>query len=59
MNTKEKKRLEEHERWWKLMNVPLENVSQEDLEWAERQDQFNSYCSKRIWQAEIERRKGL
>ena len=47
----------EKERFVKLMNTELENVSMEDLEWASKQDRFNSVASKTVWLAEIERRK--
>lgn len=47
----------DHARWWKCMTMPLQDVPQEDLEWAAQQDQFNSYTSKNGFLAEIERRK--
>lgn len=47
----------DHDRWWKCMAIPLQDVPQEDLEWAANQDQFNSYTSKNVFLAEIERRK--
>ena len=47
----------DHERWWKCMTMPLQDVPQEDLEWAANQDQFNSYTSKNGFLQEIERRK--
>ena len=46
-----------YEKWWRLMNIPLMDISQEDLEWAVQQDEFNSYSSKQIFLAEINRRK--
>ena len=39
------------------MTIPLMDIPQDDLEWAAQQDQFNSYESKNIFLAEIERRK--
>ena len=45
------------DRFWKLMITPLCEVSDEDLEWASKQDKRNSYTSKIVWLSEIERRK--
>jgi len=45
------------DRFWKAMNTPLCEVSDEDLVWASRQDGRNSYYSKSVWLSEIERRK--
>ena len=39
-----------------LMNIPLEDISLEDLQWASEQP-YNSLTSKNIFLAEIERRK--
>ena len=47
----------DYNRWWKCMTIPLMDVPQEDLEWAAKQDQFNSYTSKNGFLQEIERRK--
>lgn len=38
------------------MNIPLEDISSEDLQWASKQP-YNSLSSKNIFLAEIERRK--
>ena len=45
-----------HSRWLKLMQLPLEDISLEDLQWASEQP-YNSFTSKNIFLAEIERRK--
>ena len=45
-----------HSRWFKLMQLPLEDISLEDLQWASEQP-YNSLASKNIFLAEIERRK--
>lgn len=47
----------DYDRWWKCMTMPLQDVPQEDLEWATNQDQFNCYTSKNGFLQEIERRK--
>lgn len=47
----------DHDRFWNLMTMPLYTVSDEDLEWASKQDQLNSYASKCVWLSEIKRRK--
>ena len=39
-----------------LMDIPLEDISLEDLQWASEQP-YNSLSSKNIFLAEIERRK--
>lgn len=39
-----------------LMRIPLMDVSDEDLVWAYHQDMFNSYMSKSVWKAEMDRR---
>lgn len=39
-----------------LMNIPLEDISLEDLQWASEQP-YNSLTSKNIFLTEIERRK--
>lgn len=39
-----------------LMNIPLEDISSEDLYWASKQP-YNSLLSKNIFLTEIERRK--
>lgn len=44
-------------KFWKLMNVPLKDISDSDLEWASKQDHLNSHMSKKVFLAEIERRK--
>ena len=51
------KGISDYDIWWECMNIPLMNIPQEDLEWAAQQDQFNSYTSKNVFLAEIERRK--
>ncbi len=45
-----------HSRWLTLMQLPLEDISLEDLQWASEQP-YNSLSSKNIFLAEIERRK--
>lgn len=56
-----KKTLKEEERDYekfnKLMRVPLMDLSDEDLDWAYRQDRFNSINSKGFFYQEIMRRK--
>lgn len=47
---------ENYSRWLTLMQLPLEDISLEDLQWASEQ-QYNSLSSKNIFLAEIERRK--
>ena len=47
---------ENYSRWLTLMQLPLEDISSEDLQWASEQ-QYNSLTSKNIFLAEIERRK--
>ena len=47
---------ENYSRWLTLMQLPLEDISLEDLQWASEQ-QYNSLTSKNIFLAEIERRK--
>ena len=42
--------------WLTLMQLPLEDISTEDLQWASEQP-YNSLTSKNIFLAEIERRK--
>lgn len=44
-------------RFWRIMNTHLCEVSDEDLEWASKQELLNSYTSKCVWMYEIERRK--
>ena len=43
-------------KFWNLMNTPLQDLSYSDLEWASKQDRLNSYMSKKIFLLEIERR---
>ena len=45
-----------YSRWLKLMQLPLEDISLEDLQWASEQP-YNSLTSKNIFLSEIERRK--
>ena len=45
-----------YSRWLKLMQLPLEDISLEDLQWAAEQP-YNSLTSKNFFLAEIERRK--
>lgn len=52
----EKQHNEDYEKFNKIINTPLSKVSLKDLEWAEKQNQFNSYCSKEIFRAEIKKR---
>lgn len=47
---------ENFDRFSLLMNIPLEAISLEDLQWASEQP-YNSLSSKNIFLAEIERRK--
>lgn len=47
---------ENYSRWLTLMQLPLKDISSEDLQWASEQ-QYNSLTSKNIFLAEIERRK--
>lgn len=47
---------ENYSRWLKLMQLPLEDISLEDLQWASEQP-YNSLTSKNIFLAEIERGK--
>ena len=47
---------ENYFRWLTLMQLPLEDISLEDLQWASEQP-YNSLTSKNIFLAEIERRK--
>lgn len=49
----------DYEKWWRIMNIPLMNIPQEELLWAAAQDKFNSFCSKNGFLQEIERRKNL
>ena len=44
-------------RFIKLMNTPLNKVSDKDLDWCIKQDKFNSIASKYFQLAEIKRRK--
>lgn len=39
----------ERVKFWKLMNVPLKDISDENLEWASKQDHLNSYMSKKYF----------
>ena len=43
-------------KFWNLMNTPLQDLSDDDLEWASKQDRLNSYTSKNVFLFEIERR---
>lgn len=43
-------------KFWNLMNTPLQDLSDSDLEWVSTQDHLNSYMSKKIFLLEIERR---
>ena len=47
---------ENYSRWLTLMQLPLEDISLEDLQWASEQP-YNSLTSENIFLAEIERRK--
>lgn len=47
----------EWERFMNIMNTPLIEITQEDLEWAVRQDKFNSINSKGFFEQEIKRRE--
>jgi hypothetical protein len=47
---------ENYSRWLTLMQLPLEDILLEDLQWASEQP-YNSLSSKNIFLAEIERRK--
>lgn len=44
------------DRFWNLMTTPLYRVSDADLVWASQQDKLNSWMSKQVWLAEIQRR---
>ena len=39
------------------MKIPMKDIKQEDLEWAYKQDKFNSLVSKGFFEQEIKRRK--
>lgn len=54
---KEEKEKKDYERFMRLMYEPLINLSDEDLQWAYKQDKFNSYTSKQIFYSEMLRRK--
>lgn len=43
-------------KFWNIVNTPLQDLSNSDLEWASKQDHLNSYMSKKIFLLEIERR---
>jgi hypothetical protein len=51
------KRKSNYIRFNELMNTPLSQISDRDLEWCSKQDGLNSATSKYIWLMEIERRK--
>ena len=53
----EKELEKDYKRFMKIMKTPMINISRSDLEWAYRQDRFNSVASKRIFEVEIENRK--
>lgn len=53
---KEDETQKRYDRWWKIMNIPMGEIPQEDLEWAAVQDEFNSYQSKKNFEWELERR---
>lgn len=48
--------IEDRNKFWSLMNTPLQDISDGDLVWASKQDHLNSYMSKRVFLLEIERR---
>lgn len=43
-------------KFWNLMNTPLQDLSDSDLMWASKQDHLNSHMSKKVFLLEIERR---
>ena len=47
----------EWDRFMKIMKMPMMAILQKDLEWAAKQDRFNSVNSKGFFEQEIERRK--
>lgn len=47
------------DRFMRIMKTPLMSVLQADLEWAAKQDRFNSVNSKGFFLQEIERREKL
>lgn len=47
------------DRFMRIMKTPLMSVLQADLEWAAKQDRFNSINSKGFFLQEIERREKL
>lgn len=47
---------EDKKRFDRLMLIPMIELPDEDVEWAYKQDLFNSYNSKAIWKAELQRR---
>ena len=47
----------EWDRFMKIMKTPMMAILQKDLEWAAKQDKFNSANSKGFFLQEIERRK--
>ena len=57
ISQKDKETQERYDRWWRIMNIPMGEIPQEDLEWAVQEDEFNSYQSKKNFEWEIERRK--
>ena len=46
----------DRKRFDRLMLIPMIELSDEDVKWAYRRDLFNSYNSKAIWKAELQRR---
>ena len=48
--------VDDRNKFWNLMNTPLQDLSDDDLEWASKQDRLNSYTSKNVFLFEIERR---
>lgn len=56
MNEELKELRKAEEKFNTLMHIPLMDVSDEDLVWAYHQDMFNSYMSKSVWKAEMDRR---
>lgn len=47
---------EDKKRFDRLMLIPMIELPDEDVEWAYKQDLFNSNNSKAIWKAELQRR---
>ena len=59
ISKEDQEKQEMFDKWWKIMNIPMCEIPQEDLEWAAKQDEFNSYQSKKNFEWEIKRRKSL